>query len=93
MVYNTGNGASLQNLPDKSQISGKRQSSGLLEIEEQESKTQTTFQELLDYISQSPQYNQSISDRAKTENVYEETTKNQLTSWRDISGNTGTIPK
>ena len=24
MVYNTGNGASLQKLPDKSQISGKR---------------------------------------------------------------------
>ena len=24
MVYNTGNGASLQKLPDKSQISGKK---------------------------------------------------------------------
>ena len=54
MVYNTGNGASLQKLPNKSQISGK-----MLEIEKKESKTLNTFQKLLEQISQSPQYNQS----------------------------------
>ena len=54
MVYNTGNGASLQQLPNKSQISGK-----MLEIEKKESKTLNTFQKLLEQISQSPQYNQS----------------------------------
>ena len=59
MVYNTGNGASLQKLPDKSQISGKRQWILLLEIVKKESKTLNTFQKLLEQISQSPQYNQS----------------------------------
>ena len=54
MVYNTGNGASLQKLPNKSQISGK-----MLEIEKKESKTLNTFLKLLEQISQSPQYNQS----------------------------------
>ena len=43
MVYNTGNGASLQKLPDKSQISGKKK----LEIEKKESKTLNTFQKIL----------------------------------------------
>ena len=42
MVYNTENGASLQKLPDKSQISGKRQWILLLEIEKKESKTRNT---------------------------------------------------
>ena len=55
MVYNTGNGASLQKLPDKSQISGKK----MLEIEKKESKTLNIFQKIVEYISQSPQYNQS----------------------------------
>ena len=61
MVYNTGNGASLQKLPDKSQISGKRQWILLLEIEKKESKTLClkNFQKILEQISQSPQYNQS----------------------------------
>ena len=44
MVYNTGNGASLQKLPDKSQISGKK----MLEIEKKESKTLNNFQKLLE---------------------------------------------
>ena len=42
MVYNIGNGASLQKLPDKSQIPGKRQWILLLEIEKK-SKTRNTF--------------------------------------------------
>ena len=59
MVYNTGNGASLQKLPDKSQISGKRQWILLLEIVKKESKTLNAFQKLLEQISQSPQYNRA----------------------------------
>ena len=47
MVYNTGNGTSLQKLPDKSQISGKRWWILLLEIDEKESKTLNTIQKLL----------------------------------------------
>ena len=39
MVYNTGNGASLQKLPDKSQISRKRYWILFLKIEKKESKT------------------------------------------------------
>ena len=67
MVYNIGNGASLQKLPDKSQISGKRQWILLLEIEKKESKTLKTFQKLLEQIRQSPQYNQNIAGRARAE--------------------------
>ena len=48
MVYNTENGASLQKLPDKPQISGKRQWILLLEVMEKESKTLNTFQKLLE---------------------------------------------
>ena len=62
MVYNNGNGASLQKLLDKTQISGKIYWVILLEIKQKESKTLNTFQKLLkllEYISQSPQYNQS----------------------------------
>ena len=59
MVYNTGNGASLQKLPDKSQISGKRQWILLLEIVKKESKILNTFQKLLKQISQSSQNNRS----------------------------------
>ena len=47
MVYNTENGASLQKLPDKLQISGKRKWILLLEIEKKENKTLNTFQKLL----------------------------------------------
>ena len=67
MVYNIGNGASLQKLPDKSQIPGKRQWILLLEIEKKESKTLKTFQKLLEQIRQSPQYNQNIAGRARAE--------------------------
>ena len=79
MVYNIENGASLWKLPDKSQISGKRQWILLLEIVKKESKTLNTFQKLLEQISQSPQYNQSsqgvVLARAveKMFTVYEET--------------------
>ena len=69
MVYNTENGASLQKLglQVKSQISGKRCKILLLEIERKESKTLNTFQKLLDQISQSPQYNQSMQGQSREE--------------------------
>ena len=47
MVYNNGNGASLQKLLDKTQISGKIYWVILLEIKQKESKTLNTFQKLL----------------------------------------------
>ena len=64
MVYNTGNGASLQKLLDKTQNSGRQ---WILQyycwkLKKKESKTVNTFQKqlkLLGEISQSPQYNQS----------------------------------
>ena len=44
MVYNTENGASLQKLPDKLQVSGRRKWTLLLEIEKKkESKTLKLF--------------------------------------------------
>ena len=76
MVYNSGNGASLQKLSDKSQISRKRQWILLLEIEKKESEALNTFQKLLEWISLSPQYNQSRQGQSSRENVYEEATKN-----------------
>ena len=48
MVYDTGNEALLQKLPDKSQISGRRLSILLLEIEKKVGKTLNTFQKLLE---------------------------------------------
>ena len=80
MVYNNGNGALLQRLPDKSKspISGKGQWILLLEIEKKENKTLNTFQKLLEQISQSPQQNQSRQGQSSRENVFEETTKNQV---------------
>ena len=48
MVYNTENGASLQKLSDKSQISRKRYWILLLEIVKKESKTLNAFQKLLE---------------------------------------------
>ena len=45
MVYNTENGATLQKLPDKSQISGERQWVLLLEIEKKERKNTKNFSE------------------------------------------------
>ena len=72
MVYNTGNGASLQKLPDKSQISGKRQWILLLEIVKKESKTLNAFQKLLEQISQSPQYNRAGRRVRQTARAVEE---------------------
>ena len=83
MVYNTGNGASLQKLPDKSQILGKRQWILLLKIEKKKSKTRNNFQKLLEQISQSPQYNQSagwVRTEQRKQNVYEETSYQELAS-------------
>ena len=83
MVYNTGNGASLQKLPDKSQILGKRQWILLLKIEKKESKTRNNFQKLLEQISQRPQYNQSagwVRTEQRKQNVYEATSYQKLAS-------------
>ena len=92
MVYNTENGASLQKLSDKSQISGKRQWILLLEIVKKESKTLNAFQKLLEQISQSPQYNRAGRRARQTVrgvasgNVYDEKTAKK-------SGNASSIPK
>ena len=72
MVYNTGNGASLQKLPDKSQISGKRQWILLLEIVKKESKTLNAFQKLLQQISQSTQCNRAVRRARQTAKGVEE---------------------
>ena len=50
MAYNNENGASLQKLPEKSQISEKLQSILLMEIEKKEIKSLKTFQKLLEYL-------------------------------------------
>ena len=48
MVYNTGNGASLHKLPDKQQISGKRQWILLLEnVQRILPRTSQTYPEIL----------------------------------------------
>ena len=56
MVYNTENGASLQKLPDKSQISGEKEWILLLEIKKKESKILKAFQKLLEEIGISKCY-------------------------------------
>ena len=66
MVYNTENGASLQKLPDKSQISGKK----MLEIENKESKTLNHFQKLFEQMSQSPEYNQRAGRARAVEKMF-----------------------
>ena len=75
MVYNTENGASLQRLLDKSQISRKKYWCWilLLEIVKKESKTLNTFQKLLESISQSPQYNRAGRRARQTARGVEET--------------------
>ena len=50
MAYNTENGALLQKLPDKSQISGKLWWILLMEIEKKEITSLKTFQKLLEYL-------------------------------------------
>ena len=62
------NRAALQELPDKSQISGKRQRILLLETEKRECEKLSIFQKLLEQISQSPQYNRA--GRARTVRKY-----------------------
>ena len=83
MVYhNTENGASLQKLTDKSQISRKTQWISLSEIGKKESKTLNTLQKLLE----EPSYNQSMKNQSSGGNINEETDQEL-----DISGNNGTI--
>ena len=84
MVQNIENGATLQELTDKSR-NFKEKVEDIIDGKGQ----QKTFQKLLEYISQSPQYNQSRHSHNSRENVYEATDQQQV----DISGNTGTIPK
>ena len=72
MVYNAENGASLQKLSDKSQISRKRYWILLLEIVKKESKTLNAFQKLLEQISQSPQYNRAGRRVRQTARAVEE---------------------
>ena len=83
MVQNIENGATLQELTDKSR-NFKEKVEDIIDGKGQ----QKTFQKLLEYISQSPQYNQSRHSHSR-ENVYEATDQQQV----EISGNTGTIPK
>ena len=80
--------ATLQELPDKSQISGKRQRTLLSEIKKKKSEKIKTFQELLKQIKQSPQYNQNSQGLSSRGYVYEESDQELV-----ISGNTGTISK
>ena len=85
MFYNTGNGALLQKLPDKSksQISGKRQWILLLEIEKKENKTLNTFQKLLEQISQSPSTIRAVWVRAVVKMFMRKLgNKNYLEIWK-----------
>ena len=92
MVYNTENGASLQKLSDKSQISRKRYWILLLEIVKKESKTLNAFQKLLQQMSQSPQYNKAGRRALQTARGVEEMfIMSQETAMK--SGNAGSIPK
>ena len=82
------NTSEITRLPDKLQISGKRQRILLLEIEKNESKKLKSFQKILEQISQSPQYNQCRQNQSSRGIVYEKNNQEL-----DIAGNTGTIPK
>ena len=92
MVYNTENGASLQKLSDKTQISRKRYWILMFGIAKKESKTLNYFQKILEQISQSRQYRvlgQIDSQQSRgvpRGNVYDEETAKK-------SGNAGSIPK
>ena len=72
MVYNTGNGSSLQKLPDKSQISGKRQWILLLEIK--------YFSETTRVDQPEPSVQSEQAGLEQQRKCLEETTKNQLAS-------------
>ena len=81
MGLNTEYGATLQELLDKSkpQISRKRLKILLLEIKKKEIKKLKIFQNLLEKISQSPQYIQKRQSQSIRVNVYEaKLTKKQV---------------
>ena len=87
MVYNTENGDSLQKIPDKSQISEKRQQILLLDIEEKESKILTIFR------NYSRRLARALSEiRAGRTIAVEEMFMRKLTK-NYTRGNSGTIPK
>ena len=95
MVYNTENGASLQKLPDKSQISGKRQCILLLllEMEKKERKTRNTFQKHSSRLARA--FSTIRTQQAGLEQSRKKMFLRNLPRTRqpDISGNTGTIRK
>ena len=73
-----------RNQPNKSQFSGKRQWTLLLEIEKKENKTLKNFQKLFEQSNQNTQCNHS---RARAvEEMFMKKTDQEL----DMSGNTGT---
>ena len=87
MVYNTENGDSLQKIPDKSQISEKRQQILLLDIEEKESKILTIFRNYSRRLARALSKIRAGRTIAVEEMFMRKLTKNYT------SGNTGTIPK
>ena len=92
MVYNTGNGASLQKLPDKSQISGKRQWILLLEIVKKESKTLNTFQKLLGRLARALRTIGASRRARQTARAQEMFMMSKLPT-SQTSGNAGSTPK
>ena len=80
MVYGIDNEASLQKLPDKSQISQEKEWILQLEIEKRERKTLKIFQKLVKQISQILQYYQSRKSQRSIGNVYKET--DQELGWK-----------
>ena len=83
------NEASLQKLPDKSQISGKRLWILLLKTEKKKkSKTLKTFQKLVEQISQSPSVPSQQAELSSRGNTYEE-----IDQKLHISGNTGRVKR
>ena len=86
MAYNTENGATFQELPEKSPISWKRKSNLLLEIEKKESKKLKSFK---GYWSRWARlFSTIIVGRSRAVHVNWTRTRHI-----DISGNTGTIPR
>ena len=87
MVQNIENGATRQELTDKTRNFNEK-ADDIIDGNWEKGQ-QKTFQKLLEYISQSPQYKHSRHSHSSRENVYEATDQQQV----DISGNTGTKPK
>ena len=93
MVYNTENGASLQKLPDKSQISGKRQWILLLEIVKKESKTKY-FSETTRVDQPEPSVQQEqAGELDRLLELEEMFMMRKLPRTSQTSGNAGSIPK